>query len=563
MNILRVMDYKAHTGEATKIVATEAVNDFSTSAENPMKIDIVTDKFIEQNVELYNIVPVTNPVSRERGGVFTSDGIFSPFIFGVTQDEKKSRFSYIDLHCQVFHPYIFEILVKIMRPALRIARGEGSWTINKEGQPVELMQDDPKYDPDATGIQWLIDNWNKLEFKRNSSKIRDQRVKLIASYKKEDIVISKWLVIPVFYREIQMTNGIPTTPDLDKWYVDLIRYSNSLTKASFSWNNNNTKFRIQQTLLEIRKYGQTLVEGKHGYLKHAVIGKSVDYGYRSVISCVAMDTYDKPEDNPIDIYSSGIPLAQCCVTGFPFIKTAVQEWLRQQFESYGSRFPAYNEKTGKVELIRLEDPMSKFTETYIKHKIDNWIETPGARFRPVHVPTEHGEMSFVYPGHTKYNAPGLKGPDQRIFTWTDLLYICAYDVLKDKHVYITRYPISDYFGTFPSRVHVLSTLKTCEMQLNDTLYKDYPVIDPTLPEDVVATLFNDTITMAIVYLAGLQGDFDGDQVSLKMVYTQEANAEAEKLLHSAKHYLREDGSLVRECKNETYMTFYNMTKDED
>lgn len=546
--------------------ALEGVNNPTAgSDDSPMYIDIITDKFIEINANENKMIPVTNATAKERGGVFTSDGIFSPYIFGVTPDERKTKFSYIDLETRVFHPYIYQILCNVLPKNLmsKIVYGQGSWKVVK-GEIQEVMEDDPNYDPDATGIDWLIDHWDDFQWKRNSSRIRDQRVKLLASYKKEDLVITKWLVIPVFYREIQSISGIEKTPDIDKWYCDLIRYAQSYKRSPIPSMAHNTKFMIQQTLVNIRKYGQSLVQLKHGFFKKSVLGKSIDYGYRSVISCVNMDMYDTPYDNPIDMYSTGFPLAQLCVMGFPFMKAEVMEFMRQLFESIGTRYPIQDKKTGKVRLVNLAEPMAMYTEEFIQKQIDLWIETPGVRFRPVMIPTEDGEFPFRFPGNTKYNPKdpnSSKEMTSRIFTWTDLLYICANNCLGDKHVYITRYPLTDYFGIFPSRVFILSTLKTTNMTVMGKEYKYYPVVDPNLPESVVSTLFVDTVTMSVPYLKGLGGDYDGDQITEKMVFTQEANEEAERLLKSPKHYITEDEELIRVVQNEAYLTFFNMTKE--
>lgn len=555
----------------TALSALEGVaNPTAGSDDSPMYIDIVTDKFIEFNAERNNMIPVTNATAKERGGVFTSDGIFSPYIFGVTPDEKKTKFSYIDLETRVFHPYIYQILSNVIPKNYmnKIATGESSFSVTKDGQIVEVMEDDPNYDPNNTGIDWLIDHWDDFKWKRNSSRIRDNRVKLLASYKKEDVVITKWLVIPIFYREIQIVSGIEKTPDIDKWYCDLIRYAQSYKRSPIPSIAHNTKYMIQQTLIQIRKYGQSLVELKHGFFKKSVLGKSVDYGYRSVISCVNMDMYDTPYDDPIDIYSTGFPLAQLCTMGFPFMKAEVMEFMRQMFESLGPRYPMKSTSTGKVKLVNIEEPMAMYNEDFIQKQIKLWIETPGVRFRPVLIPTEVGEVPFRLPGKEDYNKKEyVENPEEtlgnRIFTWTDLLYICANNCLSDKHVYITRYPLTDYFGIFPSRVFILSTLKTEERTVLGKKYKYYPVIDPSLPESRVSTLFIDTVTMSVPYLKGLQGDYDGDQITAHMVFSQEANQEAEDILHSPKHYITEDKELIRVVENEAYLTFYNMTKDSD
>lgn len=49
-------------------------------------------------------------------------------------------------------------------------------------------------------------------------------------------------------------------------------------------------------------------------------------------------------------------------------------------------------------------------------------------------------------------------------------------------------------------------------------------------------------------------------VTVKMVYSIEANQEAEKIINSLKHYISIQGGIVRIVKNEAYMTWYSMTK---
>lgn len=218
------------------VAALEGVkNPTAGSDDSPMYIDIITDKFIEFNAERNKMIPVTNATAKERGGVFTSDGVFSPYIFGVTPDERRTKFSYIDIGTRVFHPYIYQILSNVIpkNTMSKIVAGQGSWSVDKDGQIKEILETEPNYDPEATGIDWLIDHWDDFKWKRNSSRIRDQRVKLLASYKKEDIVITKWLVIPVFYREIQTVSGIEKTPDIDNGIAIWFAMLNSIREVRF------------------------------------------------------------------------------------------------------------------------------------------------------------------------------------------------------------------------------------------------------------------------------------------------------------------------------------------
>ena len=522
-----------------------------------LTIDLIGDSFINYNIQMQDLKEVTNPVRFVRGTTPTADGLFSTYIFGSTPEERKTKFAYIDLHTKVFHPYAYEVIKRMWAKIDQVASGQSSWKILEDG----TIEEDPEGDPDNTGMDWLVKNFRKIVFKETGSHIRDERMKLISSLKDDELFISKWLVIPVFYRDIQEINGNQNVPPINKNYTKIIQYASAVERDPYF--SNIAKYNIQLQLIEIRKYGQSLVEKKRGFFKRNVLGKSIDYGYRSVISVYHIDAANRPEDNPIDIFHTGIPLSQVCVLFFPFIKRYVRNFLRDILDTMGNRIPI-KRKDGTIEYIETIDPMAYYDDKKIQTIIDQFVNTPGVRFRPVMIPTEEGEFPLHFTGNSSNRNPD-KGPvpgiGNRVMTWTDLLYIAAVDSTSDKHVYITRYPLEDYFGTFPSRVFVLSTMKTTPIVIDGKLYKYYPVIDPTLPESEVSTLFNDTLTMDNCYLKGLGGDFDGDMVSIRGIFGELSNKEAEEILHSVKHYVNIAGDLMRVVGNEAFLTYYNMTKD--
>ena len=560
--------------EATKDDTLDVIREITSTVSDKtnLTIDLITDSFIDKNIASMDMIPVTNPSSFQGRGVATSNGLFSPYIFGTTQEERRKRYSYIDLGCYVFHPYVYEILKKLNRRFDDIIKGMGSWKINDKGELEEVLEGEDGYNEENTGMDWLMKHFDELKFRKNASHVRSERVSFITSLKKEDLFISKWLIIPIFYRDVIITNGIADPPEINKMYNKVIMYASQLKKSSLPDQMHITKWKIQSELYEIRRFGQKLIEKKNGFFKRNVLGKNIDFGFRSVISVHDIQNIDKPADDPIDSEYTGIPLSQCCVLFYPFIVREVQELLRQMFQEAGNKITEYDKKTGKpVRIIQLKDPMEKYTNQHLQKKINLYIETPGARFRPVHVDTVDGEevSMVVYVGRPNEEAPregGMMPVDKsgigtRALTWTDVIYMAAMEACKDKHVYITRYPLNDYFGTFPSRIFVLSTVKTEERKVNGVIYKHYPSIDPTLPESKVSILFNDTITMCNTYLKGLNGDFDGDQVTAKGVFSLEANEEAERLMHSKKHFVNIAGAAMRVIGNEATLTMYTLTRD--
>lgn len=55
--------------------------------------------------------------------------------------------------------------------------------------------------------------------------------------------------------------------------------------------------------------------------------------------------------------------------------------------------------------------------------------------------------------------------------------------------------------------------------------------------------------------------YDGDQVTVKGVFSQEANRELDKILKSKKNILNIYGKSIRTTEKEALQTFYSLTKD--
>jgi DNA-directed RNA polymerase beta' subunit len=412
--------------------------------DESMHIKLITDKLIENN----ELKVVSNPLFFDRGNNPTVDGLFSEYIFGSTNDERRTTYAYIDLKRKFFHPYVYEILKKLYKHIETIASGQGSWYIDESGSLKEIKnKSDPKYDEDNTGLVWLIENYKKIKFEENESLERGQRLKLIKSLTQEEIFITSWIVIPIFYRDVDMSTGSGSKkiPELNYDYNDLIKYTNSLGRETIVFYSNQAMFNIQITLVKIRKLGQSLIEKKSGAFHQMVLGKSIDRGSRVVISAPSMNYYEYAEDFPIDILHSGIPLARCIILGYPFVMKWVLDFFDRELGSKSTKtLYIKDSKTGesRMEEVDIEDQSSIFTEEYIKKKMKNFINTTGGRFEPVKIKLVDGrETNMIFTG--RGYSRDLKNPlsstiVNRPMTWTDIFYLASIETLSDKHVYITR-----------------------------------------------------------------------------------------------------------------------------
>jgi hypothetical protein len=154
--------------------------------------------------------------------------------------------------------------------------------------------------------------------------------------------------------------------------------------------------------------------------------------------------------------------------------------------------------------------MMVFTKSYIHKKMKSYINTYGKRFEPIKIKLKSGkEVDMLFTGRgmsRKKDDPRSATISNRAMTWTDVFYMAATETLSDKHIYTTRYPISDYFGIFPSKCRPLSTVKTTPVVINDVVYPYYPVINPNLSEEEISTQFIDTLEISNLYLDAIGGD---------------------------------------------------------
>ena len=503
--------FKPITDESTSFTnATEASGDMrvvNVDGES-MKIALITDKMIEES----GLEPVTNSLFYKKGSIPTDDGLLSPIIFGNSVQERKLTHAYIDLHRKFFHPYVYEMLVGLSSKFKTCASGHGCWTITSEGDLVEVTDPDARdYNEDNTGIAWLVDNYHKLVFKETDAAIRKERLKLLKSLSDDEIMISKWIVIPIFYRDVE--KGVTKMPEINDMYSKLISNANSVENEILTSVRHLTLFKIQTQLVDLRKHGQTLIEKKNGAFQKTILGKAPDHGGRGVISVPSLNGCDVPDDCIVDITHSGIPLAYCIILGYPFMIKWITEFFEDTFRNKRT-MPVYRkDKNGKVHLENVEimDQTEIYTKEFIDKKLEMFKKTYGAgRFETIKIRCKDGteaEMLFTGKGYaSRPDDPRANTISNRPMTWTDIIYLAAENSVSDKHCYITRYPLEDYFGTFPSKVAVLSTIKTAPVIIDGRVYPHYPVIDLSLSPKEIATQFIDTFSISNLYLDAIGGD---------------------------------------------------------
>ena len=512
-----------------------------------MKIDLY---YMDEFIELNNLQEITSWVLFERGGIPNPKGLISNEIFGVSVKSRKETFAYIDLGGHFFHPHIYKIMKRVFRNVDKIVNGEEYFSITSKGELVK----DPSGE---TGIDFLYENWEKIKWVGTGG-MSSERTNLISKTPKDIVFMSKYVVIPAFYRDIHSSSkGGGETSELNNFYSRLIRMAALIKERDmFDFSFHSTNFNIQNTLVAIYDYFKNKLDKKNGMFRKSLLGKNVDYCTRTVISAPLFNQ-DDPKNNIVDFRHASVPMSQIITLCYPFVVS----WLRNFFERELLE-SQYVKSGNSEEVVQVKNPESYFNDTYIKKAIDRFQKDPSSRYDKIDVPLVNGKIGHLtFRGKLINNKAEESGLVQRDLTWTDLIYLASCDIINNKHIMTTRYPLLNNFGVFFSGIRVASTRTTVPMEVNGTVYKWYPNIDLNMNKHLIANNFIDTTRFSNSYLKGLDGDYDGDQTTSKIIWTQEANEECETVMNSKSFILGPNGSNMRPIDLEAVQTFYSLTKD--
>ena len=511
---------------------------------------------VETLVKKNDLKEVSNPVFFEKSNVPTTDGLLSNEIFGIVKADRANIFAYINLEGYFLHPLVYKIWSRMDSKVREIVHGTKTFKLDSKGQFVE--------DPNGkTGLKFLKDNINNVKFTSTDSEIRERNIKFL-NENRDKLFVRKWIVIPAFYRDVNTSETYKGVGEINKYYSSLLMGTRSLRETrDYGFDASDMiNGRIQETLLNIYDYlsKEPNIYGKKGIIRRSVMSKTSDYGARLVISAPNLRV-ERLEDLEADLDHTVVPLHACCVAFFPFIIFNVRRFFENEFMGRTT----YNTiDKGEVEL---NEPLIYFSDERIKAELDRYRKGFSNRFVPVEVPVLiDGKEKFIrmrFKGRI-YKGKFEENPDtgliDRDLTWCDLFYRAAVEVTKDKHVMVTRFPIDTYYNIFPSKVRVASTKETESIIINDQVFERYPKIRQEDIGSDTSNLFVDTLQMTNLYLEGIGGDYDGDQVQIRGVYTVEANEECDRYMNSKSHYITLQGDNIRVQGKETIQSLYCLTK---
>lgn len=496
-----------------------------------MKLDIPN---ISKIVEVNSLVEVKDPLLLDKDGKPNEAGLYSYSIFGRQgSKERKQTFAYIDLGRKYFHPVVYRMLIEMDRSIGDIISGARAVKLNASG----FIVDDENGE---TGIDFFVNNWKKFKIDDKDGKSRKEKIDLLQSLEEDRVFITKWLVAPAFYRDLTVgSDGRISSEETTSMYSKLIGLTARAGDDLQLFSGNITHSRVQALLYEIYELFTGRLAKKNGVIHKGLLGKSVDYAVRGVISGPSL-TSPTFRDQQVPYGYIGLPLYMAMSAFLPLILNELSNFFQPM---RNASILSLAERGGKMEKL-IDATADSISPDKLTKLIKMYSMSHDDRLAPFKVKVDSGEKPL------KLFEDELGRP----FTLTDLFFIITSRVVRDKYVVATRYPLEDYRNIAPMKVKILTTEKTGKMKFGNFEYEDYPHLEGKHIRWI------DSIRPNNSYLEGWGGDYDGDMISVKALFTQEANEELETIANQPMTLLSGSGSASRVLGKEGILTLYSMTK---
>lgn len=509
---------------------------------------------INDFIKINNVQQATSPFVLAADGNPDPDGIFSYDIFGrIGSEDRRLKFGYIDLKRKFLHPFIYNAIFQMYRNLPLIISGERWVKLDDKGVIIKSTPDDPEA---TTGIDFFIDNWERIKWDANGdSRSRQKKEAIFDTYTTDEIFVDKWLIIPAMYRDINLhdrsSKGRIDMDEINSLYIRLINHtsSESITFTSSFLTQSN----VQMLLVDIHNDLTKKPAGKKGLIHSAIMGKTIDYAVVSVISAPRFNA-EKAGQQQVPYNYIGIPLYIVCSLFYPLIIKNLEDIFHDVMHSTSIVLDSnVVDVDESVQDVLDSESLASLVKAYVKDKTKT-IRT--SRF------TLSGDQAGRFEGFEKEMG--------RPFTVTDLLYRAAADVTFTRNVLSTRFPITDSASTIINKVKILTTERTVDISHNapeGSFDFDYMRTYPFFPVDKNGeivddkVLWIDTVVPNNSVLAGMGGDFDGDTFRLIGLYTNDSNAEAERIQNAPMNYVDGTGGFMRGLSREAGLAIYMLTID--
>lgn len=508
------------------------IKDAGTHILDPMGPFNIRVMEVSAFIAHHNLLPVTSMLIQEpSSNEFNQFGLFSEEIFGkVGTLDRMLHHGYIELNTTIIAPVIYRTLTRMGTLYTGILSGQAYATFNEETKDFDRVYGDPEETPGAdTGFEFFCSHLHEFKPKLTESLSRETSVGLIESSRGVSLQ-QQYLVHPAGLRDISADGGTGRLiqDDINKLYLSLLAYANSIPKGSTSPLYDSIRYRIQAKAMEIYEYLLNQLTGKRGFYRGSFTARRIAMGTRNVISAASFAAPSpdhpqalKPDESYVGVYQTIKGLQPAVFHG---IKKMLVDPIFGE-DGSASRVALVDPDTNQLVYATLSEPerMKFVSEDGINAFINDFKNTD-RRDRPITVKDIKGKVYYLALVYDEFDrvavfssiddlktmVPNYDPKKIRPLTWVEIFYLLGYEASYDKYAFLTRYPVMSDGSCYPTKVHLVSTTPGRVVDLVDLLAPDFPVRQyPEYP--IVGRPYRDTVVPHSDRLQALGGDFDGDK----------------------------------------------------
>lgn len=482
---------------------------------------------------------------------FHPDGLFSTEIFGrVGSDERDTRFSFIDLKVEIFHPLYYKELIKLKRLYGEVI--SGSTYAIYDPKEKDLVKADEI--TGKTGYGFFLSVWDKIVYKETDSHMRKSRIAFLTKYRAT--ALTRYvLVIPAGLRDMEVGNdGRTQEGEVNAYYRKLIGTSNAVITKGISDINllNTARCSAQSAFNNIYNLYNKLISGKHGFIMSKWASRNIEHGTRSVLTGFSTSNGELGADGNIGLNNTLVGLFQLMKAIQPVVIHALMSgYLSKVFIENSTMSYLVDPKTLERKTVEVDSlTIDKWTTNQGLEKQISYFEDRDMRDKPIKVKGHFLALVYKGPDNTFKLFGGIDELPEELdakyvtpVTYIEFFYLCYFKDWNKVPVFTTRYPITGTGSIYPSFAYMKPTTKVeIRKELGDDwqptgeVARFYPTLNPPV--------YIDSMGPHSSRIGGLGADYDGDTGSLNAVYTQEAVKEVTEYLNSAKAYVGTKQGLV-------------------
>lgn len=429
----------------------------------PFNVDILDQRKFDR----LDIKPV-KVMDHFDGGTtnFHEDGLFSISIFGrVGDDNRDLKVSYIDIKTTIFHPLIYQSLIRLKGLYKEIMSGKryAKWDDDaKDFIPCSDIEGD-------TGYHFFVRHWKDIEFRESKSVTRMDRIKLIEKYK-DRALGNRVAVIPAGLRDLQVDeSGRVSEDEINGLYRNLIGISNTIGDGTDYGAEilNVPRHSLQLKFNEIYSLVEKMLTGKKGFLQNKWGSRRVFDGTRNVISSMDTSSGDMTAPNHPSINDTPIGLYQTARGALPLTRYLILNgWVGEAFSVGNGSAYLVDKKSLKRELVELSpESYDRWTTQEGVDKIVSSYAEDSIRNRPIDIEGRYlgliyigPDMTFKIFGDIDELPEHLDRDHVHPLTLCQMLYLSGYKRWNSLVALITRYPVTGLGSVYVSKVFVKTTV---------------------------------------------------------------------------------------------------------